>query len=356
MGSLVFALVLAVVPGAAVFAANAGLPPCPPGWDAKKWADPRHQTPKYAIGRILAIFPHTPEGLRMAMPVIQKGYPGASILPGKGDKAHIPCVGVIDLIQAAGEGGKAWQWLVVKDECGSCKPNVCELGKSPGSAAGSEPGAGQKSPSGPTAGNCMPPNEKATVDRVLARPGMAEALRRACRNNTDWTFPNAVVDELRKSDLRWGFFCRRGNCNDPSHDVIAYYCGPGKPFEGADAARGVDYIAASCYNSPSDGTPSIAWTILDPNPSGVKAWTSRGRFSTGAGPSAQTAVEMPELPAPETIPAAETTSPARSRAAPRAVHGAAPRREEAPEASPAAAQPEGESVEEPPAEEEVPAE
>jgi len=75
---------------------------CLPGWDCCKWNDPEHQTPKYMVGRLLMPYEHTPDGLRKAMPTINIAFPGSSILPGKGDKAHIACVGVIDLIEAAG--------------------------------------------------------------------------------------------------------------------------------------------------------------------------------------------------------------------------------------------------------------
>ncbi|MEK7743677.1 MAG: hypothetical protein AAB578_04750 [Elusimicrobiota bacterium] len=283
-----FALLMTAFPAARA----AELPPCPPGWDAAKWSDAKHVTPKYRVGRIIAGFPHDPAGLRTALPLIQVYHPGSSILPGKGDKIHIPCVGSIDLIRAAGgpSGGEAWQWLVDKDECGLCKPDVCESGRSedfpyapPAPAGASAPRPGRSPGVEPRSAGvtCKPPNAKAAVESVLARPGMSDALRRACRNRTDWTFPDAVIDELRRKDERWGYWCRRGNCGDPSHDVLAYYCGYGKAVERSDAARGVDYIVASCYNEPGDGNPSIGWTLLEPNPRGTAAWTSRGRFKSG---------------------------------------------------------------------------
>lgn len=80
----------------------------PAGWDAEKWADPNHQTPKYGVGRILSNFPPTVEGLASALPDIQKAYPGTEF-NGK-DKLTIPGVGTIDVLEAAGLGGKAWRW------------------------------------------------------------------------------------------------------------------------------------------------------------------------------------------------------------------------------------------------------
>jgi len=127
--------------------------------------------------------------------------------------------------------------------------------------------------------NCRMPNRKATVEAVLRRPGMAEALKRLCRNKTDWTFLNAAVDELRKTDKRWGYFCRRGKCGDPSHDVLSYYCGAGKARSGADNAVGVDFVVGSCYDPGDGANPGIGWGVFEQgNPVGTSAWTSRGRF------------------------------------------------------------------------------
>lgn len=106
---------LVLILGSVLRAESSGLGcgPAPAGWDAAKWDDPGHRTPKYEVGRILSCYPHTPEGLRQALPEIQKLYPDAAILGSKGDKLSIPGVGVIDVILASGEGGKAWQWLPV---------------------------------------------------------------------------------------------------------------------------------------------------------------------------------------------------------------------------------------------------
>lgn len=143
-------------------------------------------------------------------------------------------------------------------------------------AGGTNTGGSKKTPARQ---RCRMPNKKGVVEEVLSRPGMAEALRRACRNNTDWTFPDAVVDELRKTSRRWGYLCRRGNCNDPSHDILTYYCGSGSARERSDNIVAVDYITASCYDRPEDSeNPGIGWGLLEPNPSGTPGWTSRGRF------------------------------------------------------------------------------
>ena len=91
------------------------------GFDAAKLANTAHDTFKYQIGRILQGYANTPAGLREALPEIQQLVPGAKIVGSKGDSIDFgdyvdnrgTRIGVVDLVQAAGEGGKAWQWCPV---------------------------------------------------------------------------------------------------------------------------------------------------------------------------------------------------------------------------------------------------
>lgn len=82
------------------------------GWDAVKWSNPNHQTPKYVVGRILSNYPDNVGGLTAAMGDIQKAYPGATILDGgRSGKISIPGVGVVDVGVAFGAGGgHGWAW------------------------------------------------------------------------------------------------------------------------------------------------------------------------------------------------------------------------------------------------------
>jgi hypothetical protein len=79
-----------------------------PGWDSKKWNDPNHQTPKYVVGRLLQDIPPRTQNMAMAVARIAAAYPGARQI-GPGD-VSIPGVGTVDILQAAGAGGKAWQF------------------------------------------------------------------------------------------------------------------------------------------------------------------------------------------------------------------------------------------------------
>lgn len=87
-----------------------------PGWDNTKWQDANHQTPKYAVGRILSQFDPKNTNTAAAMQEIQKAYPGATF-DGK-DKLTLPGVGAFDIMKGAGNGGEAWQWNPVADAQG----------------------------------------------------------------------------------------------------------------------------------------------------------------------------------------------------------------------------------------------
>ena len=91
------------------------------GYDATKMANAAHDSTKYRIGRILQFYPNTPAGLRDALPEIQQLIPGVTITGSNGDKLDFGSyvdpkgykIGVIDVLQAAGAGGTAWQWAPV---------------------------------------------------------------------------------------------------------------------------------------------------------------------------------------------------------------------------------------------------
>jgi hypothetical protein len=76
-----------------------------------------------------------------------------------------------------------------------------------------------------------------------ANPGAIQASCLNGRNVLD--FPKALLAALRQIDNRWGFNCRRGNCGDPSNDIVDYHWSPGSS-EGStdvyifDVIRGTD--------------------------------------------------------------------------------------------------------------------
>ena len=72
-----------------------------------------------------------------------------------------------------------------------------------------------------------------------------------------YEFLDLVVAELRKTDPRWGYNCKRGDCSDISEDVVTYYLGDGDPVNGNPDVAIIDVIAG--YKGPD---PQPAWTDL----------------------------------------------------------------------------------------------
>ena len=118
-------------------------------------------------------------------------------------------------------------------------------GGSPGGGVGSSPNA----PFGP-GGN--PPNMLHVVQAVARQnPG---ALRNSCQSHGgNWRFMELVVEALRARNGRWGYNCKRGNCNDVSHDVVDFYRGSGTTAAQAQGSTDVaiiDIIAGHCGSNP----------------------------------------------------------------------------------------------------------
>lgn len=147
------ALLLAFAALPALAAEPAPLPPVLAGWDACKWKDPAHQTPKYVIGRLMASVPPSPNGLAAIAPAINVLFPGTSLVDSSGmDKINITCVGIIDAVVDSGgkenpDGGASWAWQVVEDKCETCRPNKCEQ-VSKSKTCGAAPAAPKKGKGG----------------------------------------------------------------------------------------------------------------------------------------------------------------------------------------------------------------
>ena len=72
-----------------------------------------------------------------------------------------------------------------------------------------------------------------------------------------YAFLDLVVAELRTTDPRWGYNCKRGDCSAISEDVVTYYLGDGDPVNGNPAVAIIDVIAG--HTGPD---PQPAWTDL----------------------------------------------------------------------------------------------
>lgn len=113
-------------------------------------------------------------------------------------------------------------------------------------------GTGFRTPD-PPAGQRLPrPNHLANVQAFSnLNPAL---LRNSCQpEGGSWAFMDGAVDTLQAIDLRYGYNCKRGNCNDPSLDVISYHWGAG-PDEGSSQVYCTDLISGHC-----GGSPGLIW-------------------------------------------------------------------------------------------------
>ena len=144
----------------------------------------------------------------------------------------------------------------------------------PPPAPGPGPTPGNRTPN-PPAGQRLPLPNMAWVVEEIARnyPG---ALARSCQEHGGtWEFMDLVVDRLRQYDTRWGYNCKRGNCSDPSMDVVDYNWGS-QPDEGTTQVYIIDILGGHCGPNP---TPAwIDQTQATANSGTIGRWTGRGRF------------------------------------------------------------------------------
>jgi hypothetical protein len=137
------------------------------------------------------------------------------------------------------------------------------------------PGGSSSSPRTPdpvTGGTLpLPTYGPSVLQSYAASAAGAAALANACPGTpTSWAFLDGLVDQLRQKDARWGYLCKRGNCFDPSADVIAYHATSGPDITGTAGVIGVDVIGDLC------GSNAAQWSPLAFDPAGL--WSSRGRF------------------------------------------------------------------------------
>ena len=102
------------------------------------------------------------------------------------------------------------------------------------------------------------------------------ALRNSCQEHGgSWEFMDLVVDRLRQIDTRWGYNCKRGNCGDPSMDVIDYNYGSERD-EGTTNVYIIDIIGGHCGSNPVPVWNDV--TGVTASQGTIGRWTGRGRF------------------------------------------------------------------------------
>ena len=102
---------------------------------------------------------------------------------------------------------------------------------------------------GGSGGGAPAPNMAHVVARVAAL--YPDALRRV---RADWEFMDRVVAALREVSPRWGFNCKRGNCNVPvAFNAVAYYRGAEGGAAGSTDVALVEVVVGGATPNPRPG-------------------------------------------------------------------------------------------------------
>lgn len=158
------------------------------------------------------------------------------------------------------EAGSSYFWRVSASNANITTswsaPQPFRTPSSGGGGGGGGTGGGGGYTPDPSPGSQLPlPDESAVIDAVAAaNPG---ALANSCvHEGGSWEFMDLAVEALRAKDTRWGYNCKRGNCDDPSIDVVNYFYGSGNGDHSAEVYI-IDIILAVC---PSGSGAAPAWT------------------------------------------------------------------------------------------------
>jgi hypothetical protein len=135
-------------------------------------------------------------------------------------------------------------------------------------------GPGGRTPD-PTSGRLPLPGYGSNVVYAVAAANPA-LLRNSCQDHGgSWQFLDLVVDTLRTYDTRWGYNGKRGDANNPSHDVVTYHHGAGASA-GSTQVYIIDVIGGHCGSNPTAGWIDV--TDVTYNGGSLGRWISRGRF------------------------------------------------------------------------------
>ncbi len=131
----------------------------------------------------------------------------------------------------------------------------------PPPTAGVPGGTGFRTPDPPPGQRLPRPNHQGNVQAFSnLNPSL---LRNSCQDGGgSWAFMDGTVDTLQAIDLRYGYNCKRGNCNDPSQDVISYHWGAG-PDEGSSEVYCTDLISGHCGSNPGIIWNDVTGITLD---------------------------------------------------------------------------------------------
>ena len=110
----------------------------------------------------------------------------------------------------------------------------------------------------PPEGARLPLPDERSVIRAVAAAHPAALANSCIEEGGSWEFMELALVALRELDTRWGYNCKRGDCDDPSIDVVDYFYGIGSEAASQERAEVyiIDIIGAVCPG----GNQSPSWT------------------------------------------------------------------------------------------------
>jgi hypothetical protein len=126
------------------------------------------------------------------------------------------------------------------------------------------------------------PNDSRIVNQVAS--AFPSDLRNSCQDHGgNWNFMDRVVDALRAYDGRYAYNCKRGNCLDPSQDVVTYYYGAVEPNnQGRSNVYIFDIISGHCGSFPGTVWLDVTDVTAQNNTTGGVMYPRRGGPSNTA--------------------------------------------------------------------------
>lgn len=162
-----------------------------------------------------------------------------------------------------------------------------------------------------------PPNLESVVREAATQ--FPEYLANSCQQqNGTWQFMDEVVNRLHARDSRFAYNCKRGNCNDPSHDAISYYYGPAPvPPTGIRAYEVfvIDIISGHCGSNPQPGWTNVTQPggalggYLYPRTGGASLPSANWCGASAPGPGPQPPGPGPQPPGPAPAPGPQIEPP-----------------------------------------------
>ncbi len=114
-------------------------------------------------------------------------------------------------------------------------------------------GPGTRAPD-PPPGQMLPLPDQEPLIRALAASHAVELGDSCVEEGGSWAWMDEAIRQLRETDTRWGYNCKRGHCNEISIDIANYHWGAG-PSDGSQEVYIIDIISAVC----PDGNQGPSW-------------------------------------------------------------------------------------------------